>query len=180
MKLEQLLKEWILENHAKTDKLEGKYAELNELKIDDLNSYPYQETEHMGILGSEKAWTFEDRCGNQIVAVYLDSTGEFKSGFKIEQLHNLVFDPRKLPQDHPKFGNMQTLIKPCPDDKRVNTVYKILLDEVIPNFLLNKKPNQLHFNPVSDSRNRLVDIIINKVIEKYPQLTKKGNYLIYM
>jgi bifunctional ADP-heptose synthase (sugar kinase/adenylyltransferase) len=54
----------------------------------------------------------------------------------------------------------------------------ILLEEIIPTYLLTKKPNKLYFNPVSDSRNRLVDMIINKVIEQYPQLTKKNNYLI--
>jgi hypothetical protein len=75
---------------------------------------------------------------------------------------------------------MQEKIKPCPDDKRVNTVYKILVEEVVPTYLLNKKPSKLYFNPVSDSRDRLVRIIINKVVEKYPQLQKKDNYLIHI
>jgi hypothetical protein len=180
MKLTHILKEWILQNHINSDKLEEQYFELNELKIDELNSYSYKESTHEDALGFNKAWEFEDRCGNVIVAVYLESTGEFKSGFRISGVSTLVFDPKKLPQDHKTLGNLQEKIKPCPDDKRVNTVYKILIQEVIPTYLLNKKPNKLFFNPVSDSRERLVDIIINKVIKTYTQLKKKDNYLIYI
>lgn len=178
MKLTQLLKEWTLENFTNSDKLEEQYFELNELKIDELNSYSYKESSHQDVLGFSKAWEFEDRCGNLIVTVYLESTGEFKSGFRIPGVSTLIFDPKTLPQNHKTLGNMQEKIKPCPDDKRINTVYKILIEEVIPNYLLNKKPNKLFFNPVSDSRERLVHIIINKIIEKYPQLTKKNNYLV--
>lgn len=180
MKLTEILKQFILESHINTDLEEAKFFELNELKIDELNSYSYKESLHQDVLGFNKAWEFEDRCGNLIVTVYLESTGEFKSGFRIPGVSTLIFDPKTLPQNHKTLGNMQEKIKPCPDDKRVNTVYKILVEEVIPNYLLNKKPNKLYFNPVSDSRDRLVRIIINKVIEKYPQLQKKDNYLIHI
>jgi hypothetical protein len=180
MKLTEILKQFILENHINTDLEEAKFFELNELKIDELNSYSYKQSTHEDVLGFNKAWEFEDRCGNLIVTVYLESTGEFKSGFRIPGVSTLIFDPKKLPQNHKTLGNVQEKIKPCPDDKRVNTVYKILLEEVVPTYLLNKKPNKLFFNPVSDSRERLVNIIINKVIEKYPQLKKKDNYLIHI
>lgn len=180
MKLTEILKQFILESHINTDLEEAKFFELNELKIDELNSYSYKESSHQDVLGFNKAWEFEDRCGNFIVTVYLESTGEFKSGFRIPGVSTLIFDPKTLPQNHKTLGNMQEKIKPCPDDKRVNTVYKILVEEVIPNYLLNKKPSKLHFNPVSDSRDRLVRIIINKVVENYPQLQKKDNYLIHI
>ena len=171
-KLKPIIKKWFLENLINSDILEEKFFQLNELKIDELNSYSYKESTHEDVFGFNKAWEFEDRCGNLIVAVYLEGTREFKSGFRIPGVSTLIFDPKKLPQKY------QEKIKPCPDDKRVNTVYKILLEEVIPTYLLNKKPNQLLFNPVSSSRERLVDIIINKIIEVYPQLIKKDNYLI--
>lgn len=170
MKLRELIKEWYLEQLVNSDKLEEQYFELNEIKIDKLNTYSYQQVDY--ILNS-KAWEFEDRCGNTIVAVYIEDIKEFKSGYKIEGVSTLIFDPSKLP-------NSEELITPCPDDKRVNTVYKILIEEVIPSYLLNKKPNRLVFNPVSSSRSRLVDIITNKVIQEYPQLTKKNNQLIYI
>jgi hypothetical protein len=168
MKLTKLLKEWILENFTHSDKLEEQYFELNEIKIDSLHSYKYQEIQ---LPLYTKSYQFEDRCGNTIVAVYIESTGEFKTGYKIEGVDNLIFQPEKI-------NNVEELIKPCADDRKVGTIYKILLNEITPNYLLNKKPNKLHFNPVSDSRNRLVDMIINKIIEQYPQLTKKNNYLV--
>jgi len=168
MKLKHLLKEWVLENLINSDKLEEQYFELNEIKIDPLHSYKYQETQYPYYT---KSYQFEDRCGNIIVAVYIESTGEFKTGYKAEGVDGLIFQPEKL-------DDVEELIKPCADDKKVGTIYKILINEIIPNYLLNKKPNKLYFNPVSDSRNRLVDMIINKIIEQYPQLTKKNNYLI--
>jgi hypothetical protein len=180
MKLTEILNQFILENYINTDLEEIKFFELNELKIDELNSYSYKKSTHQDVLGFNEAWEFQDRCGNLIVTVYLESTGEFKSGFRIPGVSTLIFDPKKLSQNPKTLGNLQGKIKPCPDDKRVNTVYKILLEEVIPIYLLNKKPNKLLFNPVSDSRERLVHIIINKIIEKYPQLQKKDNYLIYI
>lgn len=173
MKLQQILKEWVLENLDESDKLEEAYFNLHELKIDELNSYPYTETEFLPELGFSKAWEFEDRCGNKIVAVYQKSIKEFKSGYRIEGVSTLIFDPKKL-------KNFEDLIKPCADDKKVNTVYKILIEEVVPAYLLNQKPNKLIFNPISSSRARLVDMIINKVIQTYPQLIKKNNQLIYL
>ena len=170
MKLTKLLKEWILENFTHSDKLEEQYFELNEIKIDPLHSYQYEEIQ---LSQYTKSFMFEDRCGNKIVAVYIESTSEFKTGYKIEGIDNLIFQPERL-------DNVEELIKPCADDRKIGTIYKILLEEIIPIYLLNKKPNKLHFNPVSESRSRLVDIIINKIIEKYPQLTKKNNYLIYI
>lgn len=174
IQLVNLLKEFYNRDIDNTYLLEIQHLELNELKIDELNSYQYEEISDIEAPGNNKTWQFEDRCGNQLVVVYLNSIGEFKSGYKVEGVSSLVFDPKKLPTD------LQHLVKPCPDDKRVNTIYKILIEEVIPNYLLNIKPNRLYFNPVSDSRNRLVDIIINKVIKQYPQLKKKNNYIIYI
>lgn len=177
--LEKIIREWILENHINAENIEQKFFELNELKIDELNSYIYKESSYLDSLGFNKAWEFEDRCGNLIVATYLKTTNEFKTGFRIPGVSTLIFDPKKLPQNHKTLGNLQEKIKPCPDDKRINTVYKILLNEIIPTYLLNKKPNQLHFNPVSSSRERLVNIIINKIIQQYPQLIQQDNYIIY-
>jgi hypothetical protein len=147
--------------------LESQYAEINELKIDELNSYKYEKYDY--IIG--ESWKFEDRCGNNIVAVFIESVGEFKVGYKVEGLDKLIFKPEDL-------KNEEHYIKPCPDDKKVNTVYKILVTEIIPKYLLNKKPNRLRFSPVSESRKRLVNMIINKVIKKWPELIKKDTYII--
>lgn len=170
MKLIKILREWVLDNLINSDKLETEFFGLNEIKIDPLHSYKYEE---ISLPIYTKSYSFEDRCGNIIIAVYIESTGEFKTGYKIKEADNLIFQPEKL-------DNVEELIKPCADDRKIGTIYKILIQEIIPNHLLNKKPNKLHFNPVSESRNRLVDMIVNKVIEKYPQLIKKNNYLVFI
>ena len=119
MKLSKLLKQWMLEGLVVTDKLETEYFELNELNIDSLNSYEYEEVK---------------------LPIYTKAY---------------------------KF-----------DDKRINTVYKILLEEIVPEYLLKKKPSKIYFNPISASRDKLVSILIGKIIKVYPQLIRSNNYLI--
>jgi hypothetical protein len=170
--LKQLIKEWIIEDLHKSNQIEEEYFELNEIKIDSLNSYEYKETNFLQGKGNNKAWEFEDRCGNIIYAVYNPNINEFKTGFKIESVDTLIFQPERFPQILDK-------IKPCPDDKKLGTIYKILVNEIIPIYLLNKKPNKLYFNPVSSTRDKLVKIIINKIIQQFPQLIQRDNYIIY-
>lgn len=168
MELLKLLSKIYKSDIDATDILEGKYAAISELKIDHNNSYEYIKSEYKG----NPSWEFEDRCGNNLVAVCITSINEFKVGYKVKGLDYLIFDPKKLESGY-------DFIKPCPDERRVNTVYSILINEVIPKYLLNSRPNKLQFNPVSNSRKRLVDIIINKVLDIYPQLLKRNHYLIY-
>jgi len=168
MELKQLLREWILENFTNSDILEEQYFELNEIKIDPLHSYKYEEVQ---LPQYTKSYQFKDRCGNVLVVVYIDSISEFKTGYRVVGVDSLIFQPEVL-------DNFEEIIKPCADDKKIGTIYKILLKEIIPQYLLNKKPNKLWFNPVSDSRKRLVNMIINNIIKQYPQLSTKNNYLI--
>lgn len=170
MNLTSLLKEWTIEGLIESDKLEATHFKLNEISIDSLNSYQYEE---VVIQNYTKAYSFNDRCGNIIVAVYIDSVNEFKTGYKINGHDNLIFQPEKL-------DKVEDYIRPCPDDKKINTVYKILTTEIIPDYLLSKSPNKIMFNPVSKSRARLVDIILNKIVKDNPNLVKKNSYLIYI
>jgi hypothetical protein len=134
--LKQFVKEWILEDLRKSNQIEEEYFELNELKIDPLNSYEYKETNFLQGKGNNKAWEFEDRCGNIIYAVYNPNINEFKTGFKIEGVDTLIFQPEMFPQIIDK-------IKPCPDDKKLGTICKILIQEIIPTYILNK--NQINY-----------------------------------
>jgi hypothetical protein len=168
MKLSSLLKEWVLEGLNASDKIEADFFKLNEIKIDPLHSYSYTE---LGLPQYTKSYQFEDRCSNVIVAVYIEAIGEFKTGYKIEGVDSLIFQPERL-------DNPEEMIKPCADNKKIGTVYKILTQEILPNYLLNTKPSKLLFNPVSKSRERLVDMIMNKIIRENPQLIKSNGYLI--
>jgi hypothetical protein len=167
--ISKILKEWIIEGIHNSDILETEYFEINEIKIDPLNTYNYKE---INLPHYTKSYIFTDRCGNKIVATYIESVGEFKTGYKVKDSNTLIFQPELN-------DNIEDIIRPCPDDKKVGTIYKILKDEIIPDYLLNKKPNKITFNPVSESRNRLVSILLSKIIKYYPQLIVKNNYLIY-
>lgn len=168
MKLTSLLREWTLEGLDTSHKFEADYFELNEIKIDPLHSYDYKEVH---LPHYTKSYQFEDRCGNVIVAAYLESIGEFKTGYKVKGVDSLIFQPERL-------DNVEELIRPCPDERTVGTVYKILTQEILPTYLLNKKPSKLLFNPVSEPKKRLVDIILSKIVKNNPQLTKKDGYLV--
>lgn len=134
--LTNLLKEWSIEGHTASELLEEKYVKLSELKIDEFSTYDYHESEYSTgkFLGDHVAWEFEDRCGNIIIAVYIIGIREFKSGYKVNEDAPIVFNPKLLKDP--------TVIRPCADDRKINTIYKILINEVIPKYLLNK--NQIN------------------------------------
>jgi hypothetical protein len=169
--LNSLIKEFYIDNIKNTDLLESQFLELSEVTLDPDNSYIYTKTSVKKIPGNYEAWSFNDRCGNELVVIYLEAIQEVKSGFRIPTKDNLIFDPLSLSDDDNK-------IIPCPDDKKLNTIYKIILDEIVPKYLLNKKPSKLTFNPISLSRKRIVDFIFGKINKQYPFLKRKNNWLI--
>lgn len=168
MKIRKILRDLVLEDLRKSDQMEESFFSINEISLDPQNSYTYRKTEY---LPDTQAWEFEDRCGNTLVAVYIKAIKEFKIGYKVKGVNTLVFKPEEL-------KDLTNLIYPCPDDKRINTMFRILIEEVVPKYLLNVKPGKLLFNPVSKSRERLVSIILSKVLKIYPQLERNGNYLL--
>lgn len=172
MKILDVLREFYEKDLKEAQKLEEAFLQLYELKIDTQNTYTYNRCTELEIPGNYSAWTFTDRCGNDMACVYLHSTGEYKSGYRLKDTNRLVFEPN-LKVD-PKMS-----IRPCPDDSKLSTIYKILVDEVVPKYLLNKKPNRLQFNPISKSRERIVRLLLQKVVQQYPDLEIKNNYLIY-
>ena len=170
MNFEKYLNESIRRDIIESNKLEEKYFLQNEIKIDASNTHQYKEIQ-LSIY--DKSYSFEDRCGNILVAVYMDSVKEFKVGYKIEGEEKLVFEPEKL-------QNPLGLVTPCADDKKISTIYKILSQEIIPKYTMSRKPNKVLFNPVSLSRKRITDTVMNRIVKDFPEISKKGNYLIYI
>lgn len=162
------LKENVEESNY-SDLLEVIYAELSEISIDTLNSHDYKQT-------SEYTWDFIDRVGNKMRVLLLPLKNDIKSAYVIlNQDGNevQVYDKDRLSDiDKDKIVDL-------PDERRINTIYKIIVKEILPKFLLNKKPNKISFTPVSNTRNRLVKIILSKIARELPGLEVKSNYLIY-
>lgn len=168
MKLTNLLKTWVLEELNNATNFEADYFTLNEISINPNQSYEYEE---ITIPLITKAYQFNDRCGNTIVAALLGN--EFKTGYKVEGIQPLIFQPERWP-------DLVDKIRPCPDDRKISTIYNILVTEIIPNYLLNKLPNKIIFNPTSISKGRILNIMLNKVLQEYPQLQVRNGILIYI
>lgn len=149
-----------------SDLLEAIYSELVELSINQHDTHEYNRT-------SQYTWDFVDRVGNKMRVLLLPLKNDVKSAYvlDIDGKEVLIYDKDKL-QD-------KSLIKDLPDERRLNTIYKIITQEIVPEFLLNKKPNKLSFTPISKSRDRVVKLILNKVAKDYPEVEIKGNFLVH-
>ncbi len=154
------------------DIIEAEYFTINEIKIDaDLyNIHNYVPSKYNKWSNSD-SWEFEDRCGNTIIVIYIKNNSEIKTGYKLEN-GDVIFNTEK-------YNDSNLLkIKPCPDDAKLNTIYRIIKTEILPKYLLNKRFSKITFNPISKSRSRIVKMILNKLIEDYPQLEIKDLSLI--
>jgi hypothetical protein len=146
--------------------LEVIYSELVELSIDHYDTHRYERT-------SEYTWDFIDRVNNKIRVFILPLKNDIKTAYVIDVdgKEVLVYDKDKL-EDKNKIVDL-------PDEKRLNTIYKIITKEIVPEFLLNKRPNKLSFTPISQSRDRIVKLILSKIVKDHSELEVKSNYLIY-
>lgn len=149
-----------------SDLLEVFYSELVELSINQHETHDYERT-------SQYTWDFIDRVGNRMRVLLLPLKNDVKSAYVIE-----VDGKEFLVYDKDKLQN-KSLIVDLPDERRLNTIYKIVTKEIVPEFLLNKSPNKLSFTPISKTRDRLVKLILNKVATDHPELQVKGNLLVY-
>jgi hypothetical protein len=142
------------------------YAELVELSIDPYDTHKYERT-------SQYTWDFIDRVNNKIRVFILPLKNDIKTAYVIDVdgKESLVYDKDRL-EDKSKIIDL-------PDEKRLNTIYKIITKEIVPEFLLNKRPNKISFTPISQSRDKIVNIILNKIVKDYPELEIKSNQLIY-
>jgi hypothetical protein len=142
------------------------YAELVELTIDPYDTHIYERT-------SQYTWDFIDRVNNKMRVFILPLKNDIKTAYVIDVNGKevLVYDKNNI-EDKSKIIDL-------PDEKRLNTIYKIITNEIVPEFLLNKTPNKISFTPISQSRDRIVKLILNKVVKDYPQLQIKSNQLIY-
>ena len=163
--VKKALKESV-EESAYSDLLEAIYSELTELSIDPNSTHSYERT-------SEYTWDFTDRVGNRMRVLILPGKNDIKTAYVINSNGKdfLVYDRDKLED--------KNLVIDLPDERRLNTIYKIVTKEIVPQFLLNKRPNKISFTPISKTRDRVVKLILNKLVKDHPGLEISGNQLIY-
>ncbi len=151
-----------LESYDSICEMEQDYFTLNEFDTNDVHEY--RSAEYTVVKGNNKSWEFEDRCGNTIVLIYLESQNEIKTAYKLKN-NRLIFN-----SDVFKKNDINNELKSCADSAILNTIYKILKLEVIPKILLTKKGSLIKFIPVSDSRKRVVGILLASLIKDFPEL----------
>lgn len=155
---------------------ESKQKQLNEVEVvlfeetelfcelgDPNNSYKYKEVAH-------DIWEFEDRFGN-ILGVQINANKYVDSFFKVKNLSGKelrVFDVTKIE------GNIDpNTYHNGTDERRSDTICKILRDEIIPKYLINKKPQLIKLHPLNDYRHKIFKKCANICKEKYPEIEVK-------
>lgn len=168
IKLTELLSE-IMQEGTRRNLGEYEYILFEESKVfqelaDPDRAYKYNET-------NKDIWEFNDKYGNTLGVRYLSIPKYFESYFKMKNLKGkdeIVFDIE---------ANKNTLdlstYQGGTDDHRSDTICKILLDEVLPNYLLNKKPSLIKLHPLNNYRYDIFYKCAEVCKEKYPELEIK-------
>lgn len=137
---------------------------FNEL-ADPEYAYEYKNTGLGGI------WEFNDRFGNTL-GVSFDLHSKYFEAYYI--VKDLKGNRIKLYDYEMNKDNIDpTSFQGGPDEHRSDTICKILLDEVIPNYLLKSKPSIIKLHPLSDYRHSIFWKCAEICKEKYNQIEIK-------
>ena len=120
---------------------------------------PYSEEE-------PDVWTFTDLYGNKL-GVFITPRGFIKSFFsvkdksgKTQRSFDLQRDEEALDKNSYKIGE---------DERRSDTIAKIILDEIIPRHLSEKR-SMIQFQMINEYRYKIFEKIADLAKEKYPDL----------
>jgi hypothetical protein len=116
-------------------------------------------------------WEFNDRFSNTL-GVSFDLLNKYFEAYYI--VKDLRGNRIKLYDYEMNKDNIDpTSFQGGPDEHRSDTICKILLDEVVPNYLLNSKPSIIKLHPLSDYRQSIFWKCAKICKEKYNQIEIK-------
>ena len=116
-------------------------------------------------------WEFQDKYGNIIDVEFLFSSKYFESYFKAKDLKG---NEIKIYDYASNFNRIQPdSIQGGPDEHRSDTICKILRDEIIPKYLLSKKPSVIKMHPLNEYRFNIFIKCAEICKEKYPKIEIK-------
>jgi len=126
--------------------------------------YPYKETE-------PNVWEFKDKYGNELGVQFNPSLKYIDSFFIAKKLNGekvQIFD----------YETNQAGLDPLSkqggsDTHRSDTICKIIRDEIIPKYLLQKKPSIIKIHPLNNYRHEIFWKCAEICKEKYPQIVIK-------
>jgi hypothetical protein len=127
---------------------------------------------HIHDLGKNRSSFFEDKYGNKLEVSFDPSTTYIESYFVLKDKEGKwikAYDYDKVRWNiAPEFQLVGGT-----DEGRSDTVCKIIRDEIIPKYLLNKKPQYIKLHPLNDYRYRVFKKCAQVCQEKYPEIQIK-------
>jgi len=124
------------------------------------NSYQYTQVQ-------PNIWEFEDRYKNTLGVRFDPSSKYFESYFLMKDLDGN--DIRVYDYEGEKYRLDPTSFQGGSDIHRSDTICKILLEDVVPYYLINKSNQLIKLHPISEYRFNIFLKCAEIVEEKYPQ-----------
>jgi hypothetical protein len=131
---------------------------------DPFYSYKYK-------LIKDNEWEFNDKYGNILGVKYMPDLKYFESYYIMDDIKGnkiKVFD-----YETNKEYLDPTSFQGGSDEHRSDTICKILLDEVLPKYLLNVKPSIVKLHPLNDYRYKIFMKCAEICKEKHPNIKIK-------
>jgi hypothetical protein len=122
-------------------------------------------------LVKDNEWEFNDKYGNILGVIYIPSSKYFESYYIMKDIDGnkvKVFD-----YDTNKDYLDPTSFQGGSDEHRSDTICKILLDEVLPKYLLNSKSSIIKLHPLNDYRYKIFMKCAEVCKEKHPNIEIK-------
>jgi len=122
-------------------------------------------------LVNSNEWEFNDKYGNILGVRYFPSSKYFESYYIMKDINGkkvLVFD-----YETNKDYLDPTSFQGGTDEHRSDTICKILLDEILPKYLLNTKLSIIKLHPLNNYRYKIFMKCAEVCKEKYPNLEIK-------
>lgn len=120
---------------------------------------------------SPNEWIFQDKYGNRIGVSYNDSHKYFESYYYMKD--NKGNDVKIFDYELNKPNIERTSFQGGSDQHRSDTICKILRDEIIPKYLINKKPSIIKLHSLNDYRYKIFMKCAELCKEEYPQINIK-------
>jgi len=125
------------------------------------HSYTYQEIE-------PNLWEFQDKYLNTIQLEYFPSVKYINTQFVVNDKDGVEFISFDIDKDKDRIAPFT--FHHNKDERRSDTIAKIILDEIVPKYLINKSPQILKIAPIDIYRYKIFYKIAELIKEKYPQL----------
>jgi len=132
------------------------------------HAYDYKEIE-------PNLWEFQDRYLNTIQVEYFPDVKYVNTQFVVEDKNGVEFISFDIDKDKDRIAPFT--FHHNKDERRSDTIAKIILDEVVPKYLINKNSGVLKIAPIDNYRYQIFYKIAELIKNKYPQveIQEKGD-----